>query len=150
MIFGTKWCASNRPVCLSERSGYLLCAFRPVPYTAKCIGEWSRVNRQGILYQLGSVVIRSSLLSILTQFLLHRSQKVMVDGCQSKPVNVVSWMPQGRVLGPLFFLLYTYELFSILENKLIGSADDSTLMAIVPSPGIRVTVAVPDPWPRQG
>ena len=38
-------------------------------------------------------------------------------------------------------LLYTSELFSILENKLIGYADDSTLMAVVPSPGVRVAVA---------
>ena len=43
--------------------------------------------------------------------------------------------------GPLLFLLYTSELFSILENKLICYADDSTLMAIVPSPGVRVAVA---------
>ena len=35
----------------------------------------------------------------------------------------------------------TLRLFSILENKLIGYADDSTLMAVVPSPGIRVAVA---------
>ena len=39
------------------------------------------------------------------------------------------------------FLLYTSELFSILENKLIGYADDSTLMAVVLSPGVRVAVA---------
>ena len=39
------------------------------------------------------------------------------------------------------FLLYTSELISILENKLIGYADDSTLMAVVPPPGVRVTVA---------
>ena len=32
-------------------------------------------------------------------------------------------------------------LFSILENKLINYADDSTLMAVVRSPGIRVAVA---------
>ena len=44
-------------------------------------------------------------------------------------------------MGPLLFQLYTSELFSILENKLIGCADDSTLMAVVPSPGVRVTVA---------
>ena len=50
-------------------------------------------------------------------------------------------MPQGSVLDPLLFLLYTSELFSILENKLIGYADDSTLMVVVPSPGVRVTVA---------
>ena len=39
------------------------------------------------------------------------------------------------------FLLYTSELFSILENKLICYADDSTLIAVVPSPGFRVAVA---------
>ena len=40
-------------------------------------------------------------------------------------------------------LLYTSELFSILENNLIGYADDSTLIAVVPSarPGVRVAVA---------
>ena len=50
-------------------------------------------------------------------------------------------MPQGSVLGPVMFLLYTLELLSILENKLIGYADDSTLMAVVPSPSVRVAVA---------
>ena len=85
--------------------------------------------------------IRRSVLSILTQFLTNRSQHVMVDGCRSKLVNVVAGVQQGNVLGLLLFLLYTSELFSILENKLIGYADDSTLIAIVPSAGVRVTVA---------
>ena len=63
-------------------------------------------------------------------------------GCRSNLVNVVSGVHQGSILSPLLFLLYTLELFSILENKLIGYADDSTLMAVVPSPGVRVEVAV--------
>ena len=62
----------------------------------------------------------------------------MVDGCRSKLVTVVSGVPHCSVLGPLLFLLYTSELFSILKNKLIGNADDSTLMAVVLSPGVRV------------
>ena len=65
----------------------------------------------------------------------------MVDGCRSKLVNVVSGVPQGSVLGPLLLLLYTAELFSIVENKLYGYADDSTLMAVVPTPGERVAVS---------
>ena len=81
------------------------------------------------------------MLSILTQFLSNRSQYVMVDSCRCKLVNVASGVPQGRVLGPLLFLLCTSELFFILENKLIDYPDDSTLMAGVPSPGVRVTVA---------
>ena len=65
----------------------------------------------------------------------------MVDGCRSKLDNVLSEVPQGSVLGPSLFLLYTSELFCILENKLIGYADDSTLMAVERSPGVRVAVA---------
>ena len=81
------------------------------------------------------------MLSILTQFLSSRSQHVMVDGCRSKLVYVMSGVPQGYVFGPLLFILYTSELFSILENKLIGDAHDSSLMAVVLSPGFRVAVA---------
>ena len=64
------------------------------------------------------------MLSLLTQFLSNRSQHVLVDGCRSKLVSLVSGVPQYSVLGPLLFLLYTSELFSILKNKLIGYADD--------------------------
>ena len=105
--------------------------------------DW--VNHQGILYKLCSVGIGGSVRSILTQFLSNRLQQVFVDGCRSKLVNIVSGVPQGSVLGPLLFFLYTSELFSIMENKLIGYADDSSLMAVVPSPGVRVAVALPDP-----
>ena len=46
-----------------------------------------------------------------------------------------------QCFGPVVVHLYTSELFSILENKLISYADDSTLIAVLPSPGVRVTVA---------
>ena len=62
----------------------------------------------------------------------------MVDGCSSKLVNVVSGVSQCSVLGPLLFLLYIPQLFYILENKLFGYADDSTLIAVVPSLAVRV------------
>ena len=53
----------------------------------------------------------------------------------------MSGVLQGSVLSPLLFVQYTSELFSILENKLIGCADGSTLIAVMPSPGVRVAVA---------
>ena len=67
----------------------------------------------------------------------------MVDSCRSELISVVSGKPQGSVLGPLLFLLFTSELFSIMENKPVGYADDSTLIAVVPLPGVRVTVTEP-------
>ena len=64
-----------------------------------------------------------------------------MDGCRSKLVNVASGVPQDFVLWLLLFPLYTFELCSILENKLIGYAKNATLIAVVPSPGVRVSIA---------
>ena len=44
-------------------------------------------------------------------------------------------------LGAFLFFLSLRSFFSILENQLIGYADDSTLKAVVPSTGVRGTVA---------
>ena len=65
----------------------------------------------------------------------------MVDGCRSELVRVLSGGLQGSVLGRLLFLLYTSELFTILQNKFIGYTDHPTLKAVVQSPGVRVAVA---------
>ena len=72
---------------------------------------FDRANNQVVLYKPCTVGIGGSILSILTQFLSNRSQNVMVNGCRSKLVNVVSGVPHGGVLGMLLFLLYTSECF---------------------------------------
>ena len=56
-----------------------------------------RVNHQGILFKLRSVGVGISVPSVLTQFISNRSQYVVVNGCRSKLVNVVSGVPQGSV-----------------------------------------------------
>ena len=55
---------------------------------------FDRVNHHWILFKLGSVGVLGSVLSVPTQFLSNRPQYVVVDGCRSKLVNVVSGMPQ--------------------------------------------------------
>ena len=80
---------------------------------------FDRVNHQRILDRLSSVGIGGSVLSVLTQFLSNLSQFVLVDGCRSKLVNVVSGVPQGSVLGPLLFLLYTRNFFPFWRISLL-------------------------------
>ena len=92
---------------------------------------FDKVKHQDIHYKLCSGGIGGSVLSKLTQFLSNRSLHVMVDGCRSKLVNIVSGVKQGSVSEPLFFLLYTSVRFYILENKKISYADESNFMAVV-------------------
>ena len=93
------------------------------------------------LYKLYPVGRLGNVLPIFSQFLSNRSQRIIVDGYRSKLVNVVSGVQQGSVLGTFLFLLCSSELISILENKLISYDDDFTLIAVLASPGVRVTVA---------
>ena len=57
-----------------------------------------------------------------------------------KPTFCGSRLSTGKLLAIEDFT-FTSELFSILENKLIDYSDDSTLIAVVPSPGLTVAVA---------
>ena len=55
-----------------------------------------------------------------------------LGGKVSASVNVVSGVPQGRVLG--LFILYTSELFHIVGNHILSYANDTTIYAVIPRP----------------
>lgn len=61
-------------------------------------------------------------------FLTNRSQKVVVDSKESSSINISSGVPQGSILGPLLFLIYTADLSKSLSHcKSHFCADDSQL-----------------------
>ena len=63
------------------------------------------------------------------EFLSNRRQRVVVDGATSDWIPIVSGVRQGSVLGALL-ILYTSEMFELVENRLYAYADDSTLLAV--------------------
>jgi len=64
-------------------------------------------------------------------WLSDRRQRVCMDGVSSSWRKVWSGVPQGFVLGPIFFLVYINDLDDQLSSNLLKFADDTKLFRVV-------------------
>ena len=92
---------------------------------------FDRLSHSGLIFKLKSIGVCGSVLSICTKFISDCRQRVVVDGAASEWISIISGVPQGSVLGPLLFVIYTCEIFELVENRLFAYADDSTLLVVV-------------------
>ena len=75
--------------------------------------------------------VQGSLLSWLTDYLTDRTQFSVVNGQHSTVLNVTCGIPQGSVLGPTLFALYTNDLPSaVTSGSVFMYADDTTVYCI--------------------
>ena len=102
---------------------------------------FDRVNHAGLVFKLQEAGVGGLILKVFQNFLSSRTQRVKVDGVCSSSIDVIYGVPQGSVLGPLLFLLYMADLPRLLQNELVGYADDSTLLNMIPHPRDRSSVA---------
>ena len=76
--------------------------------------------------------IQDMVLSWLKSYLTNRQYSVNVNNLLSSPVDLCYGVPQGSVLGPLLFALYTTPLSSVISSQSFQHhlfADDTQLFA---------------------
>ena len=64
------------------------------------------VDHQILLKKLEIYGVKGDALALLKSYLIYRTQKCQVNGTISSEWLIKCGVPQGSILGPLFFLLY--------------------------------------------
>ena len=80
-----------------------------------------------LLRKMDHYGIRGSTLEWIRAFLTDRVQQITVEGATSDSIQLFSRVPQGTVLGPLFFLVFINDLPDCVESGIRLFTDDCIL-----------------------
>ena len=93
------------------------------------------VNHSLLIRKLNQYGVGEQLLECCKDYLRNRQQRVVVCGGTYDWLTVTSGVPQGSILGPLFFIIYINDLPGVVcdGNKIVLYADDSKLYKVIHS-----------------
>ena len=95
---------------------------------------FDRVWHKGLLFKIESLRIKGNLLLWVKSYLSGRKQRVVINGKQSTVLELKAGVPQGSILGPLFFLIFINDIVNDIGCRFKLFADDTSLYIIIEHP----------------
>lgn len=87
------------------------------------------VNHELLLEKLEKYGIRGSVLELIRSYLSDRKQRVRIDDKTSTVKIINTGVPQGTILGPLFFIIYMNDLLiDMPKDTILSYADDTAII----------------------
>ena len=82
-----------------------------------------------LLFKLKYYGVTDAALNFMRSYLTNRTQYFIFNSCQSDYFEIHTGVPQGSILGPLFFSIYINDLINV-RNRLnfLMYADDTTII----------------------
>ena len=75
--------------------------------------------------------ISGNLLEWIKSYLNSRKQRVVINGIESDWIYINAGVPQGSILGPLFFLIFINDIVLEVNCSIKLFADDTTIYVVI-------------------
>ena len=99
---------------------------------------FDRVWHDGLIYKTKYIDITGNSLKLIEIFLSNRFQRVALNGQSSSWAPVCAGVPQGSILGPLFFLIYINDLSGDISSTVKLFANDTSILSVVDDVNVSV------------
>ena len=86
------------------------------------------VQHRTLLSKLSQLNLGDSIINWISSYLSSRVQRVFANNTCSSYMTILQGVPQGSVLGPLFYIVYANDLINVIKHcKVALYADDTVL-----------------------
>eukprot|EP00061_Rhincodon_typus_P008074 g30355.t1 len=90
---------------------------------------FNTITPSRLISNLRDLSLGSALCNRILSFLMHRLQSVKIDNCTSSTITLNTGIPQGCILSPLLYSLYTHDCVAKFRTYTIYKfADDATVV----------------------
>ena len=128
--FGAARSSHTKQLRYMEIVTKLLDKWLPVVVYLQFSKTFDKVPHNGMIYEMKTHEIWYFNSKWIESWRSNRYQRVILDGRMSDWLPVISGVPQGSILGPILYIVYTNDLDVNLSSYMLKFADDAIVIEV--------------------